>query len=143
MYLTQRKLLASSSPSLLLVQAKLEGVGLVVAGQRAVLEVRKVWPGMGLKRAKAHARRIVEEAQERKLEAERAEAEARLRLAHLEQRLARESCKPAADAHRREHPGHPTHGTRPGFCVLECRTGPTGTCSSRWPGPWAPSSAWW
>ncbi len=42
----------------ILVQAKLEGVGLTDAGERAVTEVRKAWPKMGLKRVKAAVTRL-------------------------------------------------------------------------------------
>ncbi len=52
-----------------------------------IVEDARLRAERGLARAKAHARQIVDEAQERKQAAERAEAEARLRLAHLEQRL--------------------------------------------------------
>lgn len=42
----------------ILIQAKLEGIGLTVAGDRAVLEVRRVFPKFDIKRAKAAVTRL-------------------------------------------------------------------------------------
>lgn len=54
----------------------------------------------GIERAKQHAREIVAAARERQVEAERAEAEISLRLAHLERRVAERAAVLSAEARR-------------------------------------------
>lgn len=66
----------------------------------AIIEEARARAERGLERAKDHARDIVAAARQRQEEAERAEAEANLRLAHLERRMVERAQALSAEARR-------------------------------------------